>query len=138
MKIAKEFRWEMGHRLPEHFGLCKNIHGHSYKMILTVEGEMNDQQMVIDYYDLEKIINPIIQELDHAFMVNKNDELVLNFLNQINSKKVVVEFDATVENICLFILDKIKNAGLPKNIKSISVRIYETQFDYAEERLELN
>ncbi|MCS7053110.1 MAG: 6-carboxytetrahydropterin synthase, partial [Ignavibacterium sp.] len=76
MKIAKEFHWEMGHRLPEHFGLCKNIHGHSYKMILTVEGEMNEQQMVIDYYDLEKIINPLVQELDHAFMVNKNDKMV--------------------------------------------------------------
>ena len=40
MKIAKEFRWEMGHRLPEHFGLCKNIHGHSYKMIVEFEGEL--------------------------------------------------------------------------------------------------
>ena len=39
MKIAKEFRWEMGHRLPEHFGLCKNIHGHSYKMVVEFEGE---------------------------------------------------------------------------------------------------
>jgi 6-pyruvoyltetrahydropterin/6-carboxytetrahydropterin synthase len=137
LRIAKEFHWEMGHRLPEHFGLCKNIHGHSYKMILTVEGEMNEQQMVIDYYDLEKIISPIIQELDHAFMVNKNDKLVLEFLNQINSKKVVVDFDATVENICLFILNKIKNASLPKNIKAINVRIFETQFDYAEDRLEI-
>lgn len=138
MKIAKEFHWEMGHRLPDHFGLCKNIHGHSYKMILTVEGEMNAQQMVIDYYDLEKIINPIIQEFDHSFMVNKNDSIVLEFLEKINSKKVVVDFDATVENICLFILNKIKVASLPKNIKAIGVRIYETQFDYAEETLELN
>lgn len=128
----------MGHRLPDHFGLCKNIHGHSYKMILTVEGEMNAQQMVIDYYDLEKIINPIIQEFDHSFMVNKNDSIVLEFLEKINSKKVVVDFDATVENICLFILNKIKVASLPKNIKAIGVRIYETQFDYAEETLELN
>ncbi|MCS7053238.1 MAG: 6-carboxytetrahydropterin synthase, partial [Ignavibacterium sp.] len=109
-----------------------------YKMILTVEGEMNEQQMVIDYYDLEKIINPLVQELDHAFMVNKNDKMVLEFLDQINSKKVVVDFDATVENICLFIIDKIKNAGLPKNIKAVSVRIYETRFDFAEERIELN
>lgn len=138
MKIAKEFHWEMGHRLPEHFGLCKNIHGHSYKMVVSVEGEMNEQQMIIDYYDLEKIISPIIIELDHSFMVNKNDLLVLDFLNQINSKKVVVDFDATVENICLFLLNKITAAGLPKNIKAISIRVYETQFDYAEERLELN
>ncbi len=127
----------MGHRLPDHFGLCKNIHGHSYKMILTVEGQMNEQQMVIDYYDLEKIINPIIQEFDHSFMVNKNDKIVLEFLNQIQSKKVEVDFDATVENICLFVLNKIKDASLPKNIRAITVRVYETKFDYAEERLEL-
>ena len=137
MKIAKEFYWEMGHRLPDHFGLCKNIHGHSYKMILTVEGQMNEQQMVIDYYDLEKIINPIIMEFDHSFMVNKNDKIVIEFLNQINSKKVEVDFDATVENICLFVLNKIKDAPLPKNIRAITVRVYETKFDYAEERLEL-
>lgn len=128
----------MGHRLPDHFGLCKNIHGHSYKMILTVEGQINQKQMVIDYYDLERIINPIIQQLDHAFMVNRNDNLVLEFLEKLNSKKVIVDFDATVENICLFILDKIKNTKLPSNIKSISVRIYETQFDYAEESLLLS
>jgi 6-pyruvoyltetrahydropterin/6-carboxytetrahydropterin synthase len=138
LKIAKEFHWEMGHRLPDHFGLCKNIHGHSYKMILTVEGQINQKQMVIDYYDLERIINPIIQQLDHAFMVNRNDNLVLEFLEKLNSKKVIVDFDATVENICLFILDKIKNTKLPSNIKSISVRIYETQFDYAEESLLLS
>jgi 6-pyruvoyltetrahydropterin/6-carboxytetrahydropterin synthase len=138
LKIAKEFHWEMGHRLPDHFGLCKNIHGHSYKMILTVEGQINQKQMVIDYYDLERIINPIIQQLDHAFMVNRNDNLVLEFLEKLNSKKVIVDFDATVENICLFILDKIKNTKLPSNIKSISVRIYETQFDYAEESILLS
>ena len=40
MKVAKEFKWEMGHRLPEHFGNCKNIHGHSYKMIAEFEGEI--------------------------------------------------------------------------------------------------
>ena len=60
MKIAKEFHWEMGHRLPEHFGLCKNIHGHSYKMIVEFEGELDEQGMVIDFYDVEKIIAPII------------------------------------------------------------------------------
>ena len=128
----------MGHRLPEHFGLCKNIHGHSYKMILSVEGNLNQQQMIIDYYDLEKIINPIIQELDHSFMVNKSDTLVLEFLNKINSKKVVVDFDPTVESICNYILNKIKEAPLPENIKSLTVRIYETYSDYAEDKIELN
>lgn len=137
MKIAKEFRWEMGHRLPEHFGLCKNIHGHSYKMLVEFEGELNKDQMVIDYYDVEKIINPIIQKLDHAFMVNDNDKTVLEFLEKMNSKKVVVDFDATAENICKYLLNEISKSSLPENICSIKVRVYETQFDYAEDVLNL-
>lgn len=138
MKIAKEFRWEMGHRLPEHFGLCKNIHGHSYKMIVEFEGELDQNQMVIDYYDVEKIINPIIQRLDHSFMVNENDNVVLDFLEKMNSKKVIVDFNSTAENICTYLLNEIKKTALPKNISSVKVRVYETQFEYAEETMRLN
>ncbi|MFZ1280252.1 MAG: 6-carboxytetrahydropterin synthase [Ignavibacteriaceae bacterium] len=138
MKIAKEFRWEMGHRLPEHFGLCKNIHGHSYKMLVEFEGELDQNQMVIDYYDVEKIINPVIEKLDHAFMVNVNDKIVLEFLEKMNSKKVIVDFNSTAENICSFLFSEIKKCSLPSNISSIKVRVYETQFDYAEESLRLN
>ena len=137
MKIAKEFRWEMGHRLPEHFGLCKNIHGHSYKMIVEFEGELDKNQMVIDYYDMEKIINPVIEKLDHSYMVNKEDKTVLEFLEKVDSKKVIVDFDATAENICLYLLNEISKSILPQNIFSIKVRVYETQFDYAEESMRL-
>jgi 6-pyruvoyltetrahydropterin/6-carboxytetrahydropterin synthase len=119
MKVAKEFRWEMGHRLPEHFGLCKNIHGHSYKLIVEFEGELDKQGMVIDFYDVEKIINPIIEKLDHAFMVNKNDEAT------------------TVENISKYLLLEIKKGSFPENVSSVKVRVYETTFDYSEESIEL-
>jgi 6-pyruvoyltetrahydropterin/6-carboxytetrahydropterin synthase len=128
----------MGHRLPEHFGLCKNIHGHSYKMIVEFEGELDKNQMVIDFYDVEKTINPVIEKLDHSFMVNVNDKPVIEFLEKINSKKVVVNFLATVENICTYLLSEIKKTSLPPNISSVRVRVYETQFDYAEEILRLN
>ena len=138
MKIAKEFRWEMGHRLPEHFGLCKNIHGHSYKMIVEFEGELDKNQMVIDYYDVEKIINPVIEKLDHAFMVNIDDKIVIEFLEKMNSKKVVVDFNSTAENICNYLLSEIKKCSLPSNISSVKVRVYETQFDYAEETARIN
>ena len=137
MKVAKEFKWEMGHRLPEHFDLCKNIHGHSYKMIVEFEGELNKDGMVIDFYDVEKIINPLVEEMDHAFMVKENDKAVLEFLNQLNSKKVIVDFESTVENICKYISNKITKTKLPENIKSISVRVYETAGDYAEEKISL-
>jgi 6-pyruvoyltetrahydropterin/6-carboxytetrahydropterin synthase len=138
MKIAKEFRWEMGHRLPEHFGLCKNIHGHSYKMIVEFEGELDKNQMVIDYYDVEKIVNPVIEKLDHSFMVTEDDKIVLEFLEKMKSKKVVVNFNSTAENICNYLLSEIKKCSLPSNISSVKVRVYETQFDYAEETARLN
>ena len=133
MKIAKEFRWEMGHRLPEHFGLCKNIHGHSYKMIVEFEGNLNKQGMVIDYYDVEKIIAPIIEKLDHSFMVNKNDGLMIEFLEKMKSKNVIVDFESTAENISFYLLSEIIKASLPPNVHSVRVRVYETEFDYAEE-----
>lgn len=135
MKVAKEFKWEMGHRLLEHFGNCKNIHGHSYRMIVEFEGELNKDEMIIDFYDIDRIIKPLIEKLDHAFLVNENDKEVIEFLERIKSKMLVVDFNSTVENICKFILSEIKKFELPKNISSVSVRIYETNEDYAEERI---
>jgi 6-pyruvoyltetrahydropterin/6-carboxytetrahydropterin synthase len=137
MKIAKEFRWEMGHRLPEHFGKCKNIHGHSYLMVVEIEGEINEQGMVMDYYDLKRVIKPIVEELDHSFMVYEGDKEIIEFLEKMNSKRVAVPFQSTVENICLYCLNKIKDAGLPERISKLKVRIYETYDDYAEKEIEL-
>ena len=138
MKIAKEFRWEMGHRLPDHFGKCKNIHGHSYKMLVEFSGELDKSGMIIDYYDVEKIINPVIETLDHAFMVNKNDKVVLDFLEKMDSKRVVVDFESTAENICKYLLNEVSKTSLPENVKEIKVRVQETTEDYAEESLFLS
>jgi 6-pyruvoyltetrahydropterin/6-carboxytetrahydropterin synthase len=136
MKVAKEFKWEMGHRLPEHFGLCKNIHGHSYRMIVEFEGELDEQGMVIDFYDVEKIINPIVEILDHAFMVNKNDKDMISFLEKMKSKKVVVDFESTVENIAKYLLEEIGKSKLPTTVSKINVRVFETADDYAEDEKE--
>jgi 6-pyruvoyltetrahydropterin/6-carboxytetrahydropterin synthase len=135
MKIAKEFRWEMGHRLPFHQGKCVNLHGHSYKMLVEVEGDLDENGMVIDYYNLKEIINPVVEELDHAYLVWKGDAELITVLDQLKSKKVVIEYHSTAENMCVYFLDKIKNVGLPENVRSIKVRIYETIDDYAEETL---
>ena len=137
MKIAKEFRWEMGHRLPEHFGKCKNIHGHSYKMIVELEGEVGESGMVMDYYDVKKFVEPIVEKLDHAFMVYKEDKEIISFLDKMKSKMVVVEFQPTVENICKYFLEEIKRTDFPQNIKKLSIRIYETADDYAESSINL-
>lgn len=133
MKIAKEFHWEMGHRLPEHFGKCKNIHGHSYRMIVELQGDLNEHGMIMDYYDLKKIVNPLVEKLDHAFMVYEKDIEIIRFLESMSSKKIIVGFQSTVENICKYILTEIKKQNLPSNVNKLKVRIFESVDDYAEE-----
>ncbi len=138
MKIAKEFHWEMGHRLPEHFGKCKNIHGHSYRMIVELEGSLDDQGMIMDYFDLKKIVIPIIDELDHAFMVYERDKEIIKFLESVKSKKMIVDFQSTVENICRYILSQIQKQKMPNNVDKVKVRIFESVDDYAEEEARLH
>jgi len=137
MKIAKEFTWEMGHRLTFHKGKCKNLHGHSYKCLVELNGEPDQNGMVLDYYDVKKIIEPLIEEMDHSFMVYKNDKELLQALEKLNSRYVVVDFETTAENICLHLLQKIKVSKLPKNIKSLKVKVLETENSYAEETSDL-
>lgn len=133
MKIAKEFTWEMGHRLPFHSGKCKNLHGHSYKCMVELTGDPDKNGMVMDYYDLKKVVETILDKLDHAFMVCKKDIEMIEALEKLNSRKVVVDFETTAENICVYLLNKIKSVKLPQNIHSIKVRVLETENSYAEE-----
>jgi len=135
MKIAKEFNWEMGHRLPEHFGKCKNIHGHSYKMLVEIEGDVMENGMVMDYYHLKDTIEPLIEKMDHAFLVYNDDKKVIKFLEEMNSKRVVVDFQSTVENITRYFLNEIKKAEFPSNIRKVKIRVCETPDDYAEEEI---
>lgn len=137
MKIAKEFSWEMGHRLPFHNGKCKNLHGHTYRCMIEVTGEPDKNGMVLDYYEMKNIIEPVIEEMDHSFMVNKSDKELIEVLDKLNSRKVVVDFDSTAENICIYLLNKIKEIKLPSNISAVKVRVLETENTYAEEELVL-
>ena len=133
MKIAKEFTWEMGHRLTFHKGKCKNLHGHSYKCMVELTGEPDKNGMVLDYYDVKKIIEPLIDEMDHSFMVFSSDKELIHALQTLNSRYVVVDFETTAENICLYLLDKIKSAKLPENVSALKVKVFETENTYAEE-----
>jgi 6-pyruvoyltetrahydropterin/6-carboxytetrahydropterin synthase len=140
MKIAKEFRWEMGHRLPEHTGLCKNIHGHSYKCIVELEGAVNEEGMIIDFYELGAIVKPIIDRLDHSFLCQENDTAVRDFLEKNNMKIFLVDYLSTVENISKNLLDEIIE-GIRKleikNIHRVTLKIFETPNSYAESTKEV-
>ncbi len=135
MKIAKEFRWEMGHRLLCHKGKCFNLHGHSYKMLVEFTGTKEENGMVIDYFDVKEIVGSIVEELDHTVIVNKNDTKLLEALKRLNSAHVIIDFESTAENLCHYFLTKIKDSNLPSNITDIMVKVFETENTYAEESL---
>ncbi len=138
MKIAKEFSWEMSHRLPFHKGPCKNLHGHSYKLRLSLEGGTNHEAMVLDFYDMELVILPIINSLDHAFLCDGTDNLMIDFLKENNFKHYIIDNFSTCENLTHFFLNKISEKMREyKNIKKITVRVYETIDSYAEAELVL-
>jgi 6-pyruvoyltetrahydropterin/6-carboxytetrahydropterin synthase len=141
MKISKEFRWEMGHRIPVHEGLCKNVHGHSYKMIVEISGKIGKNGMIIDFYDLGKIIEPIIERYDHAFMCWEQDEKLKQFLINNEMKRVIVPYHSTVENICKDFVEKI-SFDL-RNLKGykfegLTVKVFETPNSFAELNKKMN
>jgi len=135
MKIAKNFYWEMGHRLPNHSGACRNLHGHSYKMRVELEGTPDSNGMLIDYFILSNIVNEIIAPFDHSFLCEQTDKLMCDFLQANNFKCVIVPFISTAENIAVYFLELIKKELEKRNynnIKNICIRIYETSDVFAE------
>mgnify|MGYP005858743439 CR=1 FL=1 len=133
MKVAKEFKWEMGHRLPFHEGKCRNLHGHSYRCMIELTGQPDKNGMLLDYYELKKIVDPIIDKMDHSFMVFDKDLELIEMLDKLGSNKLVVNFESTAENICVYLLNEVRKSSLPSNVESIKVRVLETDNTYAEE-----
>jgi 6-pyruvoyltetrahydropterin/6-carboxytetrahydropterin synthase len=136
MKIAKEFRWEMGHRLPNHPGHCRNLHGHSYRMVVEVEGDVDPATgMVIDFADIKAIVKPLVDELDHAFLCQQDDHEVRELLERNDWKRVMIPVPSTVENICALFVERLKPAFAQEGpVTAFTVRIWETASSVAEIR----
>ena len=140
IRITKEFKFETGHALYGYDGLCKNVHGHSYKLSVTVTGTpISDPKnkkygMVMDFGDLKKIVNKIIVEpFDHATVLNVNSphkELADNMEAQ-GHKIVRVKYQPTSEMIIIDFANKIKSK-LPNNIILKCLILRETETCYAE------
>ena len=137
--ISKAYKWEMGHRLPFHEGLCKNIHGHSYEAHFVLTGEPDKHGMVMDYFDLSEMVKPFIDKLDHCFLLDTSDEMMVQFFKDNPMKIVEINEPSTAENIAKMLLEHVVNA-LPKQhtLTSIRVRVFETAKTYAEVSTELS
>lgn len=140
IRITKLFTFEAGHALYGYDGKCKNIHGHSYKLSVTVIGTpIKDSQnvkngMVIDFGDLKKIVQKeIIDVFDHAIVFNKNTphKKLAEELKKEKHNVILVDYQPTSEMMILDFADKLSKK-LPKRVQLYSLKLQETETSFAE------
>ncbi|GAB4462804.1 MAG: 6-carboxytetrahydropterin synthase [Bacteroidales bacterium] len=145
VRVTKEFRFEMAHALWNYDGLCKNIHGHSYIMQVTVIGEPNPDVnstkygMVIDFGDLKKIVNEsIVNRMDHSLVISeKSNHDSLLKTEQMFDRHHITSYQPTCENMVVEFA-KIISDLLPENVMLYSIKLWETANSFAEWNAEDN
>lgn len=140
IRITKQFNFETGHALYGYDGKCKNVHGHSYKLHVTVIGQpITDSNnvkfgMVIDFGDLKKIVKEEIVDLfDHATVFNKNTPHVelAKELQDRGHHVILVDYQPTSEMMVIDFAKKIRKR-LPSHINLHSIKLQETDTSFAE------
>ena len=140
IRITKQFSFETGHALYGYDGKCRNVHGHSYKLHVTVIGKpITDNSnvkfgMVIDFSDLKKIVkSKIVDVFDHATVFNKNTPHIelAKELETRGHNVLLVDYQPTSEMMIIDFAEIIKKE-LPTHIKLHSLKLQETDSSYAQ------
>jgi len=139
IRVTKEFDFEMAHALWNYDGACKNIHGHSYRLFVTLAGIPNKDSddpkfgMVLDFKDLKDMVRgPVVDFLDHSLVVYREaDGEILATVQTMYEKVHVFDFQPTCENLVLFIVETIQKILTP-GLELHSVKLYETATSFAE------
>jgi 6-pyruvoyltetrahydropterin/6-carboxytetrahydropterin synthase len=137
VRITKEFSFEMAHQLEGYDGQCSNIHGHSYRLFVTVIGTPASDSsspkygMVMDFTDLKRIVGEhIVSKLEHALMLRQGCKIA-EALKNIYTKIVCVAYQPTCENMVIH-MAQILSKQLPQSVQLHSVKLHETQTSFAE------
>jgi 6-pyruvoyltetrahydropterin/6-carboxytetrahydropterin synthase len=139
IRVTKQFRFEAAHALQGYDGPCRNIHGHSYELSVTVIGSpIQDTSsaklgMVMDFGDLKRMVKKeIIDPFDHALILNSTVETdALLPTTEPFSNVKLVSYQPTSENFLIDFAERIKKM-LPSTISLHSLRLRETATSYAE------
>jgi len=129
----------MAHVLQDYDGPCRNIHGHSYRLFVTLEGFPSQKKgdpktgMVMDFSDLKKIVEKeIIKVFDHAVALSSSFKSSgAGFSDEIFGNIVFLDYQPTCENLVADFALRIKG-NLPSEVDLHSLRLYETATSYAE------
>ena len=138
-RLTKIFHFEMAHALHHYQGLCRNIHGHSYQLDVTIKGEISTKEnsstvgMVMDFSELKKIVQDfIINQFDHSLVLNvATSNEMIEILKQQYEKVVIVNYQPTSENLVLQFVDIISK-HLPDNVKLYAIKLKETETSFVE------
>jgi len=137
LSLTKIFHFEMAHAICGYPGSCKNIHGHSYELQVTVTGDKENQNyipapgFILDFKELKQLVtSSIIKTFDHKLILSGS------YLNQnpaIKSQEnlIVLEAEPTAENLLIYMAKILRNV-LPEEVKLVRLRLYETKDSYAE------
>jgi 6-pyruvoyltetrahydropterin/6-carboxytetrahydropterin synthase len=140
IRITKHFDFETAHALYGYDGKCRNIHGHSYQLYVTVIGTpISDANhvkngMVLDFGDLKKIVkSEIVDIFDHATVLNENSphKELAEKIKPHSPKVLLVDYQPTSENMLVHFAEKISDR-LPNSVTLHSLKLYETNNSYAE------
>lgn len=137
LRLTKIFYFEMAHAIYGYSGACKNIHGHSYELQVTVSSvhDYKDyipaQGFVIDFKDIKKLVNiAVIEYFDHKMVLSRNF-LMENPSFSSQKNLVAWEVEPTAENILLYIKQAL-NEKMRGELKLVQLKLYETKDSYAE------
>jgi 6-pyruvoyltetrahydropterin/6-carboxytetrahydropterin synthase len=138
--ITKEFSFEMAHALEDHDGACSRIHGHSYRLWVTVGGEPSTdsdspkQGMVVDFGDLKRIVGEsIVSRFDHAFVVRRTvaNSALVDAMAAHYEGVVIVDWQPTSENLVAHFVDLL-TPRMPHGVTLRALRLSETETSFAE------
>jgi 6-pyruvoyltetrahydropterin/6-carboxytetrahydropterin synthase len=139
IRVTKEFAFEMAHALWQYDGPCKNVHGHSYRLFVTISGVPANvpgnpkNGMVMDFTDLKAIVrNEIVNVFDHAVVISRSfGREKTDIFEKLFGNTVLVDYQPTCENLVSDFAEKIIPL-LPSGVKLHNLRLFETATSYAE------
>lgn len=133
LTVSKECLFDAAHVLTNHAGQCKNLHGHTYRMIVEVAEATGDDDMVIDFKDLKQVIREtILQRFDHAFIYDQNSASeceIAAVIAKHGMRSVGLPFRSTAENLARYFFE-----ALTGHVNVVSVKVFETPESCAEFR----
>ena len=125
--LNKTFTFEASHRLIKNYnGKCRNNHGHTYKVVLRLEGKtLDEKDMLIDFYETKILKNWIDEVLDHSTLLWEKDPMI-KYMQESHQKLLITKKNPTAEHIAELIMQKAIETFQDKRIKVNSIEINET------------